>query len=76
MRQRLQGTDWENDIKKQCMVLISGKDLDTINMDEISKKLLEYGASKVPQMTSTEMENKIKERLMKDEAYKKFLNEV
>ena len=76
MRQKLQNTEWENEIKKKCMDLIKGKDLDNINMDEISKQLLEFGATKVPPMISNEMEKEIKNRLMQDESYKKFLNEV
>ena len=58
---------WEAELKDECMKLIREQpNLENVNMDAITNKLMEIGKSKIPEDVKTHAYNRIKAHLEAD----------
>ena len=64
---------WEPDLKAKCMELIQHLDPASVNMEQVTSQLLEYGRNKIPETVKNKAYERIKYQLENDPEYKKFI---
>ena len=69
--------DWEKRIKDECLRLIrEQKDLNSINMDEITNKLIAEGVATIPNDVEQYIEKMISDKLQSSQHYQKFIKDI